>query len=1364
MQEMLDKIKQMLTSLVSQIALDSMLNCHNINIMAENYMAILFNEILGYSLKNANALSGKANQPAFDLIDKNNRILVQVTSDNSLGKITSTLEKMEKMPEYNGWHLMFVILAHKKTTHTSSKLQSKKYFVEFDYQKDIFDMTDVINMISAEQDLVERVYCDLLRLFGPKGDIQYWVEYIKTMKPLEMPADYMPRYFMWYKEGWDIDYIVNGTIPVKGTLFDFVSGKLGQLATNKLAIFSVAQNGKTTELKNLYNLLLEQNQNGVQYLAAEKYMRNPSAVFLRVLPCFYEQGQVILLDGIDELNDEKRNMLLEEVEQFCQDHPEVVLLISCRSNYDNGKMLADFTKLQMLSLGEDVIMKYLKRRIGRRSDGFLKYMAQHDNLCDLLRIPFYLITMADYYVEKGTNPKTQEEILSYLVERSLCVKEKEGDSLNMEKYMAEEIMTKIALVMQFSETMSISCHDLVHGLHFSEKEIGSLTRYTICRKDTAEEEFSFIHNGLKEHFVAKYLKVLSYDEILELVCYNNGQMPVVRKNWYNVFVLAVSYMDNKDEKKNKLISWIVDNDPYLLLFIDQTSITPTVKREALVKILDKYKCLRFYPNDMDLVTKGIADLCSSAENLKFLLKEYKDWNCLDSYLTILADSIAKLDFNSLNIFGLGKDFEDSIFAKIEKLGSVDKKGGYALYSPFYNSYFQSKDKVQRLISLEVKTKFPFLVITAFRLLAGMTHVDDFVDYIISHEKYLHDYHVDDATHFVPREDFYRCWGNVVSKEALMKMWHFIPKFWKSGLSSSDHHLVQLYTSKLLDNSKPYVSDGEMVQAIFSCWKEIGLVYTAYGRADSLNKLYHKFRNFFIENVAKPDFLRKIRDVQQETNSNKRYELLVDLQAWFMLRAKVEDLSVVLGTLSSSSDDCAIFSWLVNNFDKEWNLKRYELAKEKFPNFAHYAPNERELKEKKSLELLFDYEQFRELVLSVVDTYKPLNPKDLRMKVKESDEEKWDSYVGKFMLHYYDSTTGTYNIGKIITAIKDKTIYELFLLLTVKDFREKVTISQAEVLKDALDNNLTEFTDIRFAHECVRIAMDNDVRLDDATVVYCLRYAAVRRSRDYTNSRDSSFLAYAEKLIGKDELDDKVIDLLNSEVCLDESDYLELARYAIEEGLMETTGYFLKHLENDERGYSLHLLNRFLELTGDAVEYVKCKYDSLPDTIKPNVLYSLVKYDKEWASQTIEKDKKLLVKVNKKEYLRCCFCLGNIESLMDAIGELSKDTHYFGHDIVSPIFEGYTIEALPYFGQLLDLSFKMEHYQNWTSSILNVMEEMSAVSSDNSEKVVDLLRSKAVGEQTWLNRIIEDIKYKYLDSQYKCLSVMDACQVVLAKKW
>lgn len=46
----------------------------------------------------------------------------------------------------------------------------------------------------------------------------------------------------------------------------------------------------------------------------------------------------------------------------------------------------------------------------------------------------------------------------------------------------------------------------------------------------------------------------------------------------------------------------------------------------------------------------------------------------------------------------------------------------------------------------------------------------------------------------------------------------------------------------------------------------------------------------------------------------------------------------------------------------------------------------------------------------------------------------------------------------------------------------------------------------------------------------------------------------------------------------------------------------------------------------------------------------------------------------------------------------------------------------------------------------------------------MLRSKAVGEQSWHNRIIEDIRVKYLESLYGCLSVEEAAEVVLAKKW
>ena len=46
----------------------------------------------------------------------------------------------------------------------------------------------------------------------------------------------------------------------------------------------------------------------------------------------------------------------------------------------------------------------------------------------------------------------------------------------------------------------------------------------------------------------------------------------------------------------------------------------------------------------------------------------------------------------------------------------------------------------------------------------------------------------------------------------------------------------------------------------------------------------------------------------------------------------------------------------------------------------------------------------------------------------------------------------------------------------------------------------------------------------------------------------------------------------------------------------------------------------------------------------------------------------------------------------------------------------------------------------------------------------MLRSKAVGEQSWHNRIIEDIRVKYLEFLYGCLLVEDASEVVLAKKW
>lgn len=85
----LKTIAENLALLSREVSILNAVNLYDINIIAEDFFPGLLNLIYGYELKNANHL--EKNAPAIDLIDRKNRIAVQVTSDNSSTKIRHTI-------------------------------------------------------------------------------------------------------------------------------------------------------------------------------------------------------------------------------------------------------------------------------------------------------------------------------------------------------------------------------------------------------------------------------------------------------------------------------------------------------------------------------------------------------------------------------------------------------------------------------------------------------------------------------------------------------------------------------------------------------------------------------------------------------------------------------------------------------------------------------------------------------------------------------------------------------------------------------------------------------------------------------------------------------------------------------------------------------------------------------------------------------------------------------------------------------------------------------------------------------------------------------------------------------------------------
>lgn len=1163
-----------------------------------------------------------------------------------------------------------------------------------------------------------------------------------------LPEHYLPRKFALKSDRSEAFDVLFAPESNEYSLDKIIIEEVKEHDLRKFVIFSTAQNGKTTELHRLYNIFSKDIDKGVQFIEASSYSQSRHGIFFHILPCRLEENQYILLDGIDELNDTDRNSLIDELRDCLKKNSKIKVVVTCRSNYNNGRMLSDFTQLEMLPLSYDEIVSYIRSRIDNGTTGFIKYIEQHQNISELLDVPFYLSSVVDYFGEKHQIPQTQEEILDYVFIKSLKVKEKEGDTINYLEYGAEGLFTVIALTMQFSEKQELSGTELYGYLKLPKEKISDLTLYTIFKKDSFKDVYSFIHNGFKEHFVAKFLKEQSFEYILKIVCYANGDIPIIKKNWYNVLVLAISYMDEPD-KKDQMIDWLLKKDVKVLQNIDSTSISMVVKQSVLKGILGEYRKEQIYPDDFYRIAKFLACLCNTKNNAEFLLEEYRNVHQLNPYLALLTTCVSMMDFSSPSVGVLLPEFKNVVFDKIIELGNNDEQETYSLYVPFYSSYLKTVEDIDRLIILDIKSQDHHIIQTAFQLIANLNQADKYVGYIIAQERYLQNYSLKSTTHVVHRYDFYKCLGNVYGKNELKRLWEFLPQLFDE--EKADHNQADLLNpiQKMLCNSKVYVDDGGFCQTVIDSWIQIAKDHDYISLRDTIVEIFQAFRKFCIDNMPKPDFFRLINEIRSVEDTQQEIRLLQILKIKLSLFGDETDLEKCIDMLKPDSiNDFGIATWLTNNYDNAWNLLHYDLVHKKFPKRRFYHPNEMKLREEKSMALLLDYEQFKETVLYIVNQYAPKARKELYARVKECEENKWDSYVGSFMSLFYNYKTQEYDLQEIKNNIEDQSLYELFVLDQLANHRIKqLTGKQKNCLKVILEHVLPKIKDNRTGQRYLSLALDYEISLDKDVQEICLKYASVRDSRWEHAYSHKPFIDYAVLELGKERAGHRIISLIKNPKGLDVCDYIELAKYAINAHLSEVYSYIFEFIKHDEEGYSGNIINLYLKSEPDGMEQIMAIFQDIPDKHKAYVLKMLMchlKDDMQWVKDTLNQFKDKLLKYDKKTYLECQASLGNQEALEEILKCMTDNKYYFGNVFTAIKFCNYTIDSLPVFDKLLDLSFTMDS-SFWTSSILDAIKGMVGTSSDNLEKVIEVLRSKITDERTWLNKTIDSIKYSFYEA-------------------
>ena len=141
-----DNIKRRLSALASNIVYSGRLNLTDIHVVAEDFYAGLLNIAYGWNLKNANL--DHPNAKGIDLVDDNEKVLVQVSATCDKRKIVHSLEAIDEA--YRGYHFYFFPLTMVTAKSLKRHVYSPPYDVVFNPEEDIIELDRLIRVLQAD--------------------------------------------------------------------------------------------------------------------------------------------------------------------------------------------------------------------------------------------------------------------------------------------------------------------------------------------------------------------------------------------------------------------------------------------------------------------------------------------------------------------------------------------------------------------------------------------------------------------------------------------------------------------------------------------------------------------------------------------------------------------------------------------------------------------------------------------------------------------------------------------------------------------------------------------------------------------------------------------------------------------------------------------------------------------------------------------------------------------------------------------------------------------------------------------------------------------------------------------------------------
>lgn len=613
--EMLDEINELFQRLSFYIESEIRRGRTEIAFLSELFLEELLNEIYKgtYAFKNLNFK--KPNYPAIDLGDESNGISFQITVTNKKSRIKEKIDNtLEKFFEHNldkTYSKLYIFIASGFSDNNNDVGKFKDVKCNkgtLKIEPALFSSENVWDFSNLYHYIVEnRTTIKLEKVIA----ICKKVKERPRLKIFDSPENHILRIVTGEKESSDLIKIIK--------------------ANKKVLLKGEGGLGKSTELEQVAHVLSNESWycgliRLIDYATSLEDLIESNFNSWRNIPDGF--NVLLLLDGLDEVENSIVSRVENEITQFCRNNKHVHFLISFRNSYHffYTYTIEENVKGEFISLSLDPISdSFIRNYIETNSHNSLKLIEQleKNNLFEICRNPFYLVNYVKIENSTGEIPLNKSEFFKELIGIRIHNEKVKGRNVgkivsSYERKMLLNLET-LALTMQFAgryKIQNIDCQSVIDN----EKILDSSKRLVLIYQSNLFEHWRFEHNNFQEYLAAKKLSKYSWEQIQQVIFLPNKKL---KPKWYNALSFLVNLLDVGSDKHKNLIGWLNENDTIAFTKIGIVHLDKKILTQVFYSIYNYYKTKQivFY---VEFSAQELANFCQLGENqelIDFLLSE-----------------------------------------------------------------------------------------------------------------------------------------------------------------------------------------------------------------------------------------------------------------------------------------------------------------------------------------------------------------------------------------------------------------------------------------------------------------------------------------------------------------------------------------------------------------------------------------------------------------------------------------------------------------------------------------------------------------------------------------------------------------------